>query len=162
MRLVKIIVVSSIAFIGFAAHADSPPATIQPDKGVSLLKTLSQWKYPGAMMPHGASMSDGGDPTTRSVKCQTVLTTTDPIEKVIYFYTKRIQSGTNADATQPKVAESVLSMDDSVGRPVTVHIFVINRANTSTTLVVSRAANEKETHIAWVHYIRFAKIAPKE
>jgi hypothetical protein len=44
--------------------------------------------------------------------------------------------------------------NDSKGRPVAVHVIVVHKAKTSTTLVISRAKDEKETHIAWTHYIR--------
>jgi hypothetical protein len=35
-----------------------------------------------------------------------------------------------------------------------MRVFVVNRADTSTTIVVTRAADEKETHIAWSEFIR--------
>ncbi len=123
---------------GLTAHA-APPGQI------SLMQTLSDWKYPDSLMPNGASMSDGGNPRLQSVKCAAVLTTPDPIDKVIAFYAEKLGPGE---------ARSVAVQDDSKGRPVTLRIFVVNRADTSTTLAISRAEGEKETHIAWSHYIR--------
>jgi hypothetical protein len=111
-------------------------------------------------MLDGASMSDGGNPLLQSVKCQAILTTSDPIEKVIEFYSKKLGTspapGRQDDRADVKDADakSVATQDDSRGRPVTIRVIVVNKADTSTTLVISRAAGENETHIAWSHYIR--------
>ena len=35
-----------------------------------------------------------------------------------------------------------------------IRVIVVNRADTATTLVISRANDEKETHITWLHYAR--------
>jgi hypothetical protein len=51
-------------------------------------------------------------------------------------------------------AKSVSTQDDSQGRPVTLRVIVVNKADTSTTLVIGRAEGEKETHITWLHYVR--------
>jgi hypothetical protein len=122
------------------------------------MQTLDEWRYPDATMPTGASMSDGGNPLVPSVKCQAVLTTPDPIEKVIAFYSDRAtdvhrdgQASGDAKASDPR---TVSDQDDSQGRPVTVRVIVVNKAATSTTLVISRAKGEERTHIACLHYIR--------
>jgi hypothetical protein len=44
--------------------------------------------------------------------------------------------------------------DDSDGRPVSLRVIVVNKADTATTLVISRTDSEKETHIVWLHYLR--------
>jgi hypothetical protein len=49
------------------------------------------------------------------------------------------------------LTKSVLDRQD---RPVTVRVIVVNKADSSTTLVISRARDETETHIAWLHYFR--------
>ena len=146
--------VGSVAFR--TARAD-PPGRI------SLLETLSEWKYPDSKMLDGASMSDGGNPTLQSIKCRAVLTTPDPIEKVIDFYSKKLATrsdavltGTKADALVPD-GKSVSDPGRFQGRPVTVRVIAVNKAETSTTLVISRANDEKETHIAWLHYIRLGE-----
>jgi hypothetical protein len=36
----------------------------------------------------------------------------------------------------------------------TGRVIVVNKADSSTTLVISRATGETETHIAWLHYFR--------
>ena len=53
----------------------------------------------------------------------------------------------------PEKAVSI--QDDSDGRPLTLRVIVVIKADTTTTLVISRAKTEKETHIAWSHYRRF-------
>jgi hypothetical protein len=139
----------------------APPAT--PAGRVSLMETLSHWKYPDSRMLDGASMSDGGNPLVQSVKCQAVLTTPDPIDKVIEFYTKKLETASERreevgrEEVKNRDAKSVTIQDDSQGRPVALRVVVVNKADTATTLVISRAAGENETHIAWLHYIRFER-----
>jgi hypothetical protein len=136
------------------------PAQAAPPRSLSLLETLAEWKYPGSTMLGGASMSDGGNPLFQSVKCQAILTTPDPIEKVIAFYSEKVGTppapgGQDSGAEVKEAdAKSVSTKDDSRGRPVTLRIIVVNKADTATTLVISRADGEKETHIAWLHYLR--------
>jgi hypothetical protein len=159
MRVLKLIVVISVVLAGIAAlRANSPPTAAKSDERVTLLGKLAEWKYPDSKMPEGASMSDGGNPTLQSVKCQTILTTPDSIEKVIDFYSKKFgiapETGKVAGGTE---ARSVLVQSDSKERPVTVQVITVQRAGTSTTLVISRAASEKETHIAWLHYRRLGE-----
>ena len=144
-----------------SSGADAPQNSAPMGKSVTLLGTLAEWNYPGAKMPRGATMSDGGNPTLQSVKLQAVLTTADPFEKVIAFYEKKLEDSAapeaqaNSGSEPGAYARSVTQQDDSQGRGVAVRIFVVNKAATSTTLVISRAEEEKETHIAWLHYERF-------
>jgi hypothetical protein len=128
---------------------------------MTLLGTLAEWKYPGSELPSGATMSDGGNPLVQSVKCKAILSTPDPIEKVIAYYTEKFGTGESSDRQAGKAdvkkgeARSVSVQDDSQGRPVMLRVLVVNKADTSTALVISRAQGEKETHIAWSHYRRF-------
>jgi hypothetical protein len=159
MVLALVLVVSAAA-----AAAARPQGSFRaaPPANVTFMGTLAEWKYPGSAMPGGASMSDGGNPRIQSIRCRTILTTPDPIEKVIAFYAKktvaspapgRRDAGDGAEGAEAE-AKSVSSQDDSEGRPVTLRVIVVNRDDTSTTLVISRAAGETETHIAWLHYLR--------
>ena len=100
--------------------------------------------------------------------CQAVLTTPDPIEKVAKFYSEKLgtpsaKGGQNARAEVKEAdAKAVSTQDDSEGRPVTLRVIVVSKADTTTTLVISRANSETETHIAWSHYRRFdGKPTPK-
>jgi hypothetical protein len=133
----------------------TPPATM------TLMGTLSEWKYPGANLLGGATMSDGGNPLVPDVQCQAILTTPDPIEKVVEFYSQKVgtppaPAGQNAQAKVKEAdAKAVSTQDDSEGRPLTLRVIVVSQADSTTTLVISRARSEKETHIAWSHYRRF-------
>lgn len=127
---------------------------------ITLMQTLAEWQYPASKLHGGATMSDGGNPHLQSVKCAAVLTTPDPVDKVVAFYAEKfgaVEPGgkrpAKADVKEGE-AKSVTEQDDSKSRPLTLRIFVVNKADTSTTLVISRAEGEKETHVAWSHYIR--------
>lgn len=160
-RTILIATVPVLVTLLFTSHVLSP-AQATARQNVSLMSTLAEWKYPDTKMPQGASMSDGGIPNVQSIKCQAVLTTPDAFEKVIKFYSEKL--GTDA-VGDPRVrggglkladAKSLSSQDDSQGRPVSIRVFVVNRLDTSTTLVISRADSEKETHITWSHFMRLA------
>ncbi len=124
------------------------PARATPGDGISLMQTISEWKYPGSTMLGGASMSDGGNPEMADLKCQAVLTTPDSVEAVARFYN---------DKTQEGHAQAVSTQDDAKGRPVDVRVISVHQADISTTLVISRGEGEKETHIAWSQYRRLSK-----
>ncbi len=146
-----------------AAPRPSPAQANQaaPPARMTLLGTLAEWKYPGSKMLGGATMSDGGNPLVPDVLCQAILTTPDAIEKVAKFYSDKVGTppapGGHAARADVKEADAkaVSTQEDSEGRPVTLRVIVVNKADTTTTLVISRAKSEKETHIAWSHYRRF-------
>jgi hypothetical protein len=128
---------------------------------LTLLGTLAEWNYPGSERHGGLSMSDGGNPLIPSVKCQGVMTTADPVKKVAAYYVGKFETpregGPEDRQADPATAASVTVQDDSAGRPVAVRVVVVNRAETSTTQVISRAAGEERTHIAWSHYVRLGE-----
>lgn len=163
MNLLKMIAALSFVLAGFAVlAADNPPAT-DAERPVTLLGTLAEWKYPDSKMPHGASMGDGGNPDIQDLKCQAILSTPDSFAKVVEFYSKKLGIARNgAKATPTNTAVAIIDQGDSAGRPVSVQVISVNKADTTTTLVISRGEQEKETHIAWTQYMRFGKIAPKE
>jgi hypothetical protein len=129
------------------------------EESISLMSTLAEWQYPDSKF-NGATMSDGGNPTLQSIKCTAVLTTTDPVSKVVEFYAKKLEVSPDSESPTtdakptPAIARSVIVQDDSKDRPVAIHVIVVNQERTSTTLVISRSETETETHIAWSHYIR--------
>src|SRR5262245_57362285 len=82
-----VLVVATIAAVLLAAPLLSL-AQAPPPARMTLMGTLSEWKYPGSNMLGGANMSDGGNPLVPDVKCRAILTTPDPIEKVIKFYSE--------------------------------------------------------------------------
>jgi hypothetical protein len=124
---------------------------------VTLMGVLAEWKYPGCSFG-GAEMSDGGNRTIQSVKCQALLTTGDSFDKVTNYYEQKFVSGPadGGPAVKGAKAQSVSVQDDSAKRPVQLRVIVVNRAKTSTTLVISRAEGEKKTHIAWSQFMRFS------
>jgi hypothetical protein len=133
----------------------SPRASHAASEGqVTLLGTLAEWSYPGSNFG-GASMSDAGD-RRPSIKCQALLTTGDSFEKVAKYYAEHFGSRPRNAETKTNAldAQAVSTQNDSQDRPIKLQVIVVNRATTSTTLVISRAKGEKQTHIAWSHYMR--------
>ncbi len=141
-----------LAVIAVASAGFLRPAHAVPEDGITFMQTLEPWKYPGIDRIHGGSMADGGNPRIESLKCRAVMTTPDPFDKVVDFYEARAKAFGDE-------ARAVYSQDDSEGRPVKLRTIFIHRDDTSTSLAISRAEGEKETHIAWSHYIRF-KLRP--
>jgi hypothetical protein len=139
-------------------------------ESLSLLATIGQWQYPGSKI-NGATMRDAatvnrnGERTVPSVLCKTVLTTKDPMAKVIEYYEAKLKKAADPKTAKPEgksgtdavtdPGRSVMIHDDSQGRPLGVHIILVNMEKSSTTLVISRAETESETHIAWTHYVRY-------
>jgi hypothetical protein len=113
------------------------------------------------MMEDAATVNRSGERTVVSVLCKTVLTTKDPVDKVIEYYETKLKKAADPKTAKPEgqpgtdPGRSVMFQDDSQGRPLRVHIILVNTENSSTTLVISRAETESETHIAWTHYVRF-------
>jgi hypothetical protein len=147
----------ALAILAVATVAGRASQDDKQERGTSLLQTLAKWKYPGSTMLGGATMSDGGNPHLQSVKCKAILTTPDPIDKVIAYYSEKYTTPAKRDLAADIAesdAKSVSTQDDSQDRPVTLRVIMVNKATSSTTLVISRANGENETHIAWLHYFR--------
>jgi hypothetical protein len=146
-----------------AFFAATPCSAGEP---ASLMSMIAEWRYPdakinGASMQDAATVNRSGDRTVPSVLCKTVLITKDPIANVIEYYETKLKGEANSKAAKPvrksgaEAGRSVMSHDDSEGRPLRMHIIIVNAEKSSTTLVISRATTESETHIAWTHYLRF-------
>ena len=111
-------------------------------------------------MEDAATVNPSGERTVPSVLCKTVLTTKDPIAKVLEYYETKLKQAAAPKTAKPEMksgkepGRSVMFHDDSQGRPLEIHIIVVNTEKSSTTLVISRAKTESETHIAWTHYLR--------
>ena len=133
---------------------------------LSLMSLIAPWQYPGSRF-HGASGSDAatvnrsGDRTVQSVLSKAVMTTADPVPKVIEYYKTKLKKevdlgrGTPEGESGRESGRSVMIYEDSQDRPLELHIILVNADRSSTTLVISRAETESETHIAWTHYLRF-------
>jgi hypothetical protein len=155
MRLTAVILL-------FATCASATSSVAVADEPVTLMGTIAQWTHPESVM-NGAEMSDAatvdseGNRTVQSIVCKTTMTTDDPVEKVLAFYKTKLAPDKNADAKtkeELKGGRSVLVSDDSDGRLFSLHTILVDTATTSTTLIISRADSEKQTHIAWKHYTR--------
>jgi hypothetical protein len=115
-------------------------------------------KMSGATMSDAARMNSDGERTLQSIQYKAVLITKDPISKVIAYYKAKLKSEPSSIPAQPGPGEvpdsgrSVTFQDDSQQRPVAIHVICVNTERASTTLVISRAATESQTHIAWARY----------
>ncbi|MGE3315729.1 MAG: hypothetical protein AB7O26_11505 [Planctomycetaceae bacterium] len=150
-----IVIVGLIVVSLSAAWGVDEKREVKPAQPMTLLGTLAEWQYPGSQFG-GAEITDGGNRTISSAKCQALLTTSDAFEKVTKFYEEKFVSGPREPGTADKeiVPQSVSTQDNSSKRPLQLKVIVVNRATTSTTLVISRAEGEAKTHIAWSHYMR--------
>lgn len=145
-----------------ANQAEEPKA----EKSKTLLTLVREWQYPGSKMQGGATMGDAatvnrsGERTVPSTMCTTVMVTKDPMAKVVDYYKAKLKQVDNAergnadDEPAANPGRSVMFHEDSEGRPVGIQIIIVNTDKSSTTLVISRADKEAETHIAWTHYLR--------
>lgn len=110
-------------------------------------------------MSDAATMNGAGERTLQSIQYKTVLTTKDPMRKVIAYYKAMLvpAPGSKTAKLEERPADSGRSVtfhDDSEGRPLAIHVILVNTDKASTTLVISRAATESETHIAWTQYLK--------
>ena len=132
---------------------------------LSLMAMIGEWQYPnseihGATMQDAVTVNDSGKRTVPSVQCKTVMTTADPIAKVIEYYETKLKPKGKSKArvpngkTQSDSGRSVTFHNDSQDRPLAIRIISVNTDESSTTLVISRAETEAETHIAWTRYSR--------
>lgn len=133
------------------ASASLAPAKATPERQISLMETLAEWKYPDSTLLGGASMSDGGNPEIQDLTCQAALATPDPFEDVVRFYKQKAEEVPEVPAN----ARAFVIQDDSKGRPVRVRIIAVHKFDRTDTLVISRGEQEKLTHIAWTQYRRF-------
>jgi len=138
------------------------PATVYA-KPASLMQMIGQWQFPGSTL-NGAEMADGatigpdGNRTTQSLACKTVMTTDAPVDEVLAHYRSMLvprPSEVETDASTPESGRSVVFSDDSASRPFAMHTILVNTADSSTTLVITRGKGESKTHIGWKHYLRF-------
>src|SRR5438093_8240512 len=79
-------------------YAQAPP---------SLMTMIAQWQYPDSKM-NGATMSDAatlngtGERTVQSIQYKTVLTTTDPLPKVLEYYKNNMMPKAGSKTAKPQ------------------------------------------------------------
>ncbi len=158
-------VLSPLLLVSLLALLASAPLC-HTQESPTLMTMIAQWQYPGSKI-HGAEMGDAatmnaaGERTVQSIQYKAVLTTKDPIAKVIAYYKDKLAPAARAKPSQPgekpdaDSGRSVTFHEDSKGRPLAIYMILVNTDKTSTTLAISRAATEAETHVAWSHYVKF-------
>lgn len=129
----------------------------------TLLQSFSEWQYPDSTF-NGASTTDGetigpdGNRTVPSSINKSVMTTPDPVEKVLAYYREKLKAPPKEekadDENKPDLGRSVSFQNFSEGRPFALHLILVNTSTTSTTLTITRGPDEKQTHIAWTQYVR--------
>ena len=141
--------------------ADEAPS--QQEKPLTLMGLLTEWQYPDAEF-HGGRMSDAGVTGIVSIKCKSVLSTSDPAEKVLAFYLTKLhvdaegtdldQKGSERVTTDRSVLVQKVSEGDSPLYVIAVNGPIAENL-ASTTLVISRPRGEDRTRIAWSTYRQF-------
>jgi hypothetical protein len=158
MNLISTIIVLSLALF----FSDAVPAMATEDQPITLIGTIVKWRYPDAEigkseMSDAATIDASGDRTVPSTFLKTTMTTQDSMEKVVGFYQDLLKRDATTDSKLgigPKVGRSVVSSDESEGRPFAFHVIMVNSENTSTTLIISRGENEELTRISWKQYLK--------
>ncbi|QDT71707.1 hypothetical protein [Lacipirellula limnantheis] len=136
--------------------------TASADEPVSLMDTVVKWRYPDAeiansRMSDAATIAADAARTVPSVVLSTTMSTSDSVEKVLKYYRELLTRNPENDkklGVDPKVGRSVVFSDESDGRDFAFHTIMVNTANSSTTLIVTRAQNEERTRITWKQYLK--------
>jgi hypothetical protein len=147
------ILICTFAFAGYKDKADSSPSTqnVEPDtsEAKNLLTRISEWQYTnsrmsGATASNATTVNAKGEITTPSIHCKTVLITADPIDKVFDYYKSKLAQNTVSKTGEETTVvssrtsgRSVTFHSDSDGRPVEIHMILINSERMSTTLMIS-------------------------
>lgn len=129
---------------------------------ITLLGTIFKWRYPDAelgksQISDAATIGANGERTIPSSMLKTTMTTPASVEKVLAFYRDLLTRNPENDqklGIGPDEGRSVVFSDESKDRPLDFHTIVVNSANTSTTLIITRGVDEDLTHITWKQYMR--------
>lgn len=127
------------------------------EEQVTLMGMLLEWRYPDSKF-NGAESSDAAVSGISAIKSKAILTTPDSAEKVMEFYRRKLNVDTVGKNLAEKEGErvttdrSILIQDVSGDGPSKLYVIAMNGAKSSTTLVVSRAAGDEMTRIAWSNY----------
>jgi hypothetical protein len=102
-------------------------------------------------------MDADGRRTVPSTVLETTMATGDSVDKVLAFYRELLtRNQTNDDklGIGRQVGRSVVFNDESDGRPFAFHTILVNAANTSTILIITRSDDETLTRITWKQYLK--------
>lgn len=136
--------------------------TASADEPVFLIGTIVKWRYPDAEigkseMSDAATIDADGKRTVPSTVLKTTMVTGDSVDKVLAFYRDLLTRNPTNDGRLgigPQVGRSVVFSDESDGRPFAFHTIVVNAANTSTILIITRGDDEELTRITWKQYLK--------
>ena len=136
--------------------------TASADEPVTLMGTIVKWRYPNAeigksQMSDAATIDADGKRTVPSTMLKTTMATGDSVDKVLAFYRELLtRNQTNDDklGIGRQVGRSVVFNDESDGRPFAFHTILVNAANTSTILIITRGDDETLTRITWKQYLK--------
>jgi hypothetical protein len=136
--------------------------TASAEEPITLIGTIVKWRYPDAeigksQMSDAATIAADGKRTAPSSVLKTTMVTSDSVDKVLAFYRGLLTRNPANDSklgADPKVGRSVVFSDESEGRPFAFHTIVVNAANTSTTIIITRGGNEDTTRITWKQYLK--------
>ncbi len=109
-------------------------------------------------MTDAATTDASGMRTAPSVVLSSTMITEDSVDDVVQFYRTLLKRDPKAEdklGTAPEVGRSVTINDESDGRPFPFHTIFVNTPESSTMLIVTCGADEKETRITWKQYLRF-------
>src|ERR1700730_14606125 len=86
--------ISALTLVSFLALLTSAPLCYTKEP-LSLMTMIAQWQYPdsktnNATLSDAATMNGAGERTVQSVLYKTVLTTRDPMPKVIEYYKTKL------------------------------------------------------------------------
>lgn len=123
------------------------------------MTAIADWRYPEARLSDSrlndaATINDAGERTIQSLQYSTVMTSKDSLPQVLEYYKAKLANAKTVSQEKGAGGQSVTFLEDSSGRPTAIHVILVNTQTASTTLVISRARTESETHIAWSRYLR--------
>ncbi len=127
-----------------------------------LLETVAKWQYPGSKI-NGAMMQDAA----RSIAAACVSFRRCSANRADHEGPDRegdrvlqdqvnpeaIPDGERGERTRDRSRQSVMFHDDSQGRPLQIHIILVNTESRRRRWSSAAREAESETHIAWTHYV---------
>jgi hypothetical protein len=136
--------------------------TASAEEPITLIGTIVKWRYPDAEigkseMSDAATIAADGKRTAPSSVLKTTMVTSDSVDKVLAFYRGLLTRNPANDSklgADPKVGRSVVFSDESEGRPFAFRTILVNSANTSTTIIITRGGDEDTTRITWNQYLK--------
>jgi hypothetical protein len=137
-------------------------ATASAEEPVALIGTIVKWRYPDAEigqseMSDVATIDADGNRTAPSTLLKTTMATGDSVDKVLAFYRELLKRNPTNDGKlgiRPDIGRSVVFSDESEGRPFAFHTILVNSADSSTTLIITRGKGEQQTRITWKQYLK--------